>query len=148
MDVSCLCDVLRLRVPSPGIFKQVLRWLRFLSDSYLQYQDGRLDSELDMMSLVMLITDTIQSAITMVRKTQMMAIQYSLLCHRIHAIGSYNRRSTHTVYDSTWNELQIYSGVCHMYVQCMVEYSEGMVQMCRITDALNTDFIARYAKWI
>ena len=140
------CEIFRVTLPSAGVFKQVLRWLNFLSDTYTGYQDGRRGvSEVDMMSLVMIITSTIQSAIKMVRRTQALVMQYGLLCQKIHSITAHKH---YTVYDSAWNSVQVYSGMCHVYVQFMVEHAEGMIQLCTIADALNTDFVTRYRQHI
>ena len=143
-----LCEVLQVSVPSLDLLEQLIRWLDFLSDEYLQYVNSTSENcEPDMKNLAVLISRTIQSAMKMVRKARATVIQYDLLRQKIHLLTAHGPH-TLKAYGSAWNMVQVYSGVCHVYVQYMTECAEGMHQLCTITDALNTDFVNRFADYI
>ena len=105
-------------LPTTNLISNISNWLQFLSSTYSHFSPDTADPEV--MTLVDTILSAVQSARSILHKTQYTTQQYCLLTNQITRLETRLKRSTaqsqgcHSI--SIWNQLQVYSHVQQMYL--------------------------------
>lgn len=140
MDLNEFRDEDLVNIPPDSLFLNVNIWLKHLSESFSRIVFDYSDP--DVYGMMKHFNEKIITAKLWMRKTQMTVNQYKLINARVCLLeDKIDRAGRPENHFSSWNQLQVLSGIKTAYSEYLMKCSLEMVDSCLTADSLYQDII-------